>query len=100
MGKSVPAGKLYRWSLKLQPYNFQIKHRKGLLNQNSDALSRIDYSNYTQTEREERAEQVRNANVLTCTEVEKKFLSNASNSSRTGCSAQKQACCQYQCQFE
>ena len=44
LSEKVPSGRLYRWALKLSPYNIEIKHRKGLLNQNADALSRTDYS--------------------------------------------------------
>lgn len=32
-------GKLARWSLKLQTYNFDVYHKKGRLNRNVDALS-------------------------------------------------------------
>jgi hypothetical protein len=33
--------RLERWSLALQPYSFEIVYRKGVLNQNADALSRM-----------------------------------------------------------
>ena len=33
--------RLIRWSLALQPYTFEIKHRKGTANANADALSRL-----------------------------------------------------------
>ena len=36
-------GRLGRWSLKLQGYNFTIVHKPGLRNQNADALSRRPY---------------------------------------------------------
>ena len=49
LSKKVPSGRLYRWALKLSPYNIEIKHRKGLLNKNADALSRIDYSRLQET---------------------------------------------------
>ena len=32
--------RLARWSLALQPYQFTVEHRAGLLNGNTDALSR------------------------------------------------------------
>lgn len=35
-------GKLARWSLKLQHFNFTIEHRKGALNTVPDVLSRVD----------------------------------------------------------
>lgn len=33
--------RILRWSLILQPYNYEIEHRAGNLNQNADTLSRI-----------------------------------------------------------
>ena len=33
-------GKLARWSLLLQEYNFTVEHRKGVDNTNADCLSR------------------------------------------------------------
>ena len=33
--------RLTRWSLALQPYNFEVQHRTGHANGNADALSRI-----------------------------------------------------------
>lgn len=36
-------GRLARWSLLLQPYNFTITHKPGIRNQNADALSRRTY---------------------------------------------------------
>ena len=44
MNKQEPTGRLARWSIKLQGYNFTIKHRKGTQHQNADALSRLDYT--------------------------------------------------------
>ena len=34
-------GRLARWAMKLQPYSFSIRYRKGALNQNADVLSRL-----------------------------------------------------------
>lgn len=36
-----PNSKLLRWRLKLEEYDYQIMYKKGKLNQNADALSRI-----------------------------------------------------------
>uniref|UniRef100_A0A1B6E8Y4 RNA-directed DNA polymerase n=1 Tax=Clastoptera arizonana TaxID=38151 RepID=A0A1B6E8Y4_9HEMI len=36
-----PNSKLLRWRLKLEEFDYQIKYKKGKLNQNADALSRI-----------------------------------------------------------
>ena len=36
---------LARWSLSLQPYQFEIEHRKGQANTNADTLSRVCYLN-------------------------------------------------------
>ena len=33
-------GRLTRWSLSLQPYNFRVIHRAGTTNANADGLSR------------------------------------------------------------
>jgi hypothetical protein len=49
-------GRLGRWSLKLQPFDFEIVHRAGKKHQNVDALSRapapddINYATYTATQ--------------------------------------------------
>ena len=36
-----PTGRLSRWALELQAYDFEIIHRKGCLNYVPDALSRM-----------------------------------------------------------
>lgn len=38
-----PTGRLYRWALKLQAWDFEIIHRKGASHLVPDALSRIDH---------------------------------------------------------
>lgn len=42
-----PNSKLLRWRLKLEEYNYDIEYKKGKLNQNADALSRIQLNNNT-----------------------------------------------------
>ena len=39
-------GKLIRWALFLQEYDFTIKYRKGSSNQNADALSRVNTNDF------------------------------------------------------
>lgn len=39
-----PTGRLARWSLLLQMYDFEIRHRPGIKNGNADALSRRPYT--------------------------------------------------------
>ena len=39
-----PTGRLARWALRLQQYDFEIIHRPGTANGNADALSRRSYS--------------------------------------------------------
>ena len=36
-----PKGRIGRWILKLQPYNFEILHKPGRIHSNVDALSRL-----------------------------------------------------------
>ena len=42
---SEPTGKLARWSLLIQQFDFDIVHRPGVKNGNADALSRRPYTN-------------------------------------------------------
>lgn len=37
-----PNSKLVRWRLRLQEYDYEIKYKKGVLNGNADALSRVE----------------------------------------------------------
>ena len=46
-------GRLGRWSLKLQGYNFTIEHKPGIKNQNADALSRRSYNSPEQNAEKE-----------------------------------------------
>ena len=50
-------GRLGRWSLKLQGYNFTIHHKPGIKNSNSDALSRRSYHNLEQSIQKEKYDQ-------------------------------------------
>ena len=43
MNVKDPTGRLARWALQLQQYNFEIQHRPGPSNGNADALSRRKY---------------------------------------------------------
>ena len=43
MGIKDPAGRLARWSLKLQQYDFEIHYRPGVNHGNADGLSRRPY---------------------------------------------------------
>ncbi|CAG2188879.1 unnamed protein product [Mytilus edulis] len=43
MNQKANTGKLTRWAMDLQHYNFEIKYRKGCNNQVADALSRHSY---------------------------------------------------------
>ena len=45
MNVKDPTGRLARWALQLQQYNFEIIHRPGSVNGNADALSRRTYLN-------------------------------------------------------
>lgn len=44
MSVSDPVGRLARWSLLIQQYDFEIRHRPGAANANADALSRRPYT--------------------------------------------------------
>ena len=38
-----PTGRLFRWSLRLSTYDYQIKYQKGSIHYEADALSRVNY---------------------------------------------------------
>ena len=40
MNVKADTGRIARWALALQGYDFTVVHRKGLVNRNADALSR------------------------------------------------------------
>ena len=42
LNKSTPSPKIERWILKLNSFDFEIKHRKGEHNPVADALSRLE----------------------------------------------------------
>ena len=44
MSISDPSGRLARWSLLVQQYDFEIRHRPGAAHANADALSRRLYT--------------------------------------------------------
>ena len=43
MNVKADTGRIARWALALQGYDFNVIHRKGLVNRNADALSRREY---------------------------------------------------------
>lgn len=45
MSLKEPKSKLVRWRLKLEEYDYEIIYKKGILNSNADALSRIKIGN-------------------------------------------------------
>ena len=45
MSKAEPAGKLSRWAMKIQEFQFDIEYKKGKDNLNADALSRMPINN-------------------------------------------------------
>ena len=44
-----PVSRLSRWSMEMQQYQFDVQHRKGVNNQNADALSRLPFPNSPET---------------------------------------------------
>ena len=57
--KAQAPARLVRWALVLSEYNFEIRYKKGKLNQNADALSRLAHEN-SSTDSECRLEKVLN----------------------------------------
>ena len=47
MSLEDPTGRLARWSLLIQQFDFDIVHRPGVVNGNADALSRRPYGTYS-----------------------------------------------------
>ena len=43
MNVKADTGRIARWALALQGYDFTVIHRKGVVNTNADALSRREY---------------------------------------------------------
>lgn len=52
MSLKEPNSKLVRWRLKLEEFDYEIIYKKGKLNTNADALSRIKIDNLTEDNRE------------------------------------------------
>ena len=48
-----PSGRLMRWRLRLSEFDFVVKYKKGLLNMQADALSRLPTDGVTQVEFDE-----------------------------------------------
>lgn len=46
-----PNSKLVRWRLKIEEYQYKIVYKKGILNKNADALSRVEINTNSVTER-------------------------------------------------
>ena len=62
-----PTGKLTRWALTLQVYDFVIEYRKGINNGNADGLSRIPWTQL-QTEAKREPKQSQQESVMAITE--------------------------------
>ncbi|VDI58312.1 Hypothetical predicted protein [Mytilus galloprovincialis] len=65
MNQKANTGKLTRWAMDLQHYNFEIKYRKGCNNQVADALSRRSYPEQPDDENEVAAVKVSEVNTRT-----------------------------------
>ena len=50
MNVKADTGRIARWALALQGYDFTVVHRKGLVNRNADALSRRAYEQEEEVE--------------------------------------------------
>ena len=51
MSVKADTGRIARWALALQGYDFTVVHRKGLVNRNADALSRRAYEQEGEVDR-------------------------------------------------
>lgn len=77
-----PTGRLARWALRLQSYDFTLVHRKGKNNVVPDALSRafnvdlIDLSNVAATKDEWYAKTIKTANANGCAKMGYKYENN------------------------
>lgn len=71
MSLKDPNSKLMRWKIKLDEYNFEISYKKGTLNNNADALSRIRQQfQIKETDKDIFAE---NHNLVHCISSDKKL---------------------------
>ena len=91
-----PYGRLARWTLKLQHYNYNVIYKKGELNTNADALSRmvdyeitdVDESKYDseveetneEAECKEGGNSVNNVDIFTTTNIKLKEIEDKQNS--------------------
>lgn len=74
MTKKEPAGKLQRWALELQGYDFDIKYRKGSDNVVADALSRFPVITETAIVRGMRSCQIDSALIKASQQKDKTIL--------------------------
>ena len=67
--KQFVSTRINRWCMKLQGYDYNIHYRKGVANQNADALSRLDHSKIATSDAELSVPETVNQSVdpLSCT---------------------------------